>query len=76
MNNQRRSEIKKVMRSLEVNIKKIEAINADYRRTMKAARDAAASDSQIEDMKQKIDKLGSIAFDMEDARLALEDAII
>lgn len=76
MNNQRRKEIKKVMRSLEVNTKKIEAISADYRRTMKVLKDTSDSDIQIKNIEQKLKELGSIAFDMEDARLALEDAII
>lgn len=76
MNNQRRHEIKKVMRSLEVNTKRTEAISADYRRTMKALQDTPDSDSQIKNIEQRLKELGSIAFDMEDARLALEDAII
>lgn len=76
MNNQRRKEIKKVMHSLEVNINRIESIKKDYRDTMKALADTPDSDVQIKNMEQKLKELGSIAFDMEDARLALEDAII
>lgn len=76
MNNQRRKEIKKVMYSLEVNINRIESIKKDYRDTIKALADIPDSDTQIKNIEQKLKELGSIAFDMEDARLALEDAII
>lgn len=78
MNNIRRRTIRTVMLSLEVNANNIKYISDEYKeqlKTLKADSTDPESDPQIKVIKEKVEKLFSIEWDMKDVYEDLEDVI-